>query len=134
MKRESRLRQKPASRPSQSGFGAQFMPISNAEKFKLGHYREPPEVDRNRFLAQSVCGVLMPLAPSPMKKGLFIIFAVVLAPVLLVGLVALAAGDWRQIGATPSGDQVLVSSVTLQKMACAPPGSGSNIKSPRNCR
>src|SRR5580698_2601602 len=78
MKRESRLRQKPASRPSQSGFGAQFMPISNAEKFKLGHYREPPEVDRNRFLAQSVCGVLMPLAPSPMKKGLFIIFAVVL--------------------------------------------------------
>ncbi len=72
-------------------------------------------VDRNRFLAQSVCGVLMPLPPSPLKKGLFIIFAVVLAPVLLVGLVALAAGDWRQIGATPGGDQVLVSSVTTQK-------------------
>ena len=50
-----------------------------------------------------------------MKKGLFIIFAVVLAPVLLVGLVALAAGDWRQIGATAGGDQVLVSSVTAQK-------------------
>jgi hypothetical protein len=50
-----------------------------------------------------------------MKKGLFIIFAVVLAPVLLVGLVALAAGDWRQIGATAGGDQVLVSSVTTQK-------------------
>jgi surface-adhesin protein E len=50
-----------------------------------------------------------------MKKGLFIIFAVVLAPVLLVGVVALAAGDWRQIGATPGGDQVLVSSVTAQK-------------------
>ena len=57
----------------------------------------------------------MPLPPSPMKKGLFIIFAVVLAPVLLVGVVALAAGDWRQIGATPGGDQVLVSSVTAQK-------------------
>ncbi|MFZ0139205.1 MAG: surface-adhesin E family protein [Candidatus Sulfotelmatobacter sp.] len=57
----------------------------------------------------------MALPPSPMKKGLFIIFAVVLAPVLLVGLVALAAGDWRQIGATPGGDQVLVSSVTAQK-------------------
>jgi len=41
--------------------------------------------------------------------------AVVLAPVLLVGLVALAAGDWRQIGATAGGDQVLVSSVTAQK-------------------
>jgi hypothetical protein len=41
--------------------------------------------------------------------------AVVLAPVLLVGLVALAAGDWREVGATPGGDQVLVSSVTAQK-------------------
>lgn len=41
--------------------------------------------------------------------------AVVLAPVLLVGLVALAAGDWRSVGATPGGDQVLVSSVTAQK-------------------
>jgi hypothetical protein len=50
-----------------------------------------------------------------MKKGLFIIVAVALAPILLVGLVALAAGDWRQIGATTSGDQVLVSSVTAQK-------------------
>ena len=57
----------------------------------------------------------MPTPPSPMKKGLFIILAVVLAPVLLVGVVALAAGDWRQIGATPGGDQVLVSSVTSQK-------------------
>ena len=38
-----------------------------------------------------------------------------LAPVLIVGLVALAAGDWRQIGSTASGDQILVSSVTPQK-------------------
>ncbi len=52
---------------------------------------------------------------SPFRKGLFIVIAVVLAPVLLVGLVAIAAGDWRQIGATPAGDQVLVSSVTAQK-------------------
>ncbi|MGA7931416.1 MAG: surface-adhesin E family protein [Candidatus Sulfotelmatobacter sp.] len=50
-----------------------------------------------------------------MKKGLFIIVAVVLAPVLLVGLVVLAAGDWRTVGATAGGDQVLVSSVTAQK-------------------
>ena len=72
-------------------------------------------VDRNRVLPQSVSGVLMPLALSPIKKGLFIFVAVVLAPVLLVGLVALAAGDWRQIGATAGGDQVLVSSVTAKK-------------------
>jgi hypothetical protein len=50
-----------------------------------------------------------------MKKGLLVAVAVVLAPVLLVGVVAFAAGDWRNIGATPSGDQVLVSSITPQK-------------------
>jgi hypothetical protein len=50
-----------------------------------------------------------------MKKGLFIMVAVVLAPVLLVGLVALAASDWQQIGSTAGGDQVLVSSVTARK-------------------
>ena len=50
-----------------------------------------------------------------MKKGLLILFAVVLAPVLLVGLVALAAADWRTVGATAGGDQVLVSSVSVQK-------------------
>jgi len=57
----------------------------------------------------------MPLSVSPIKKGLFIFVIVVLAPVLLVGLVVLAAGDWRQIGATAGGDQVLVSSVTARK-------------------
>src|SRR5580700_9072126 len=57
----------------------------------------------------------MGISPSPMKKGLLIMVAVVLAPVLLVGLVALAAGDWRAAGATPAGDQVLVSSITPQK-------------------
>ena len=50
-----------------------------------------------------------------MKKGLFIIIAVVLAPALLVGVVALAAGDWQEIGATAAGDQVLVSSVSARK-------------------
>jgi hypothetical protein len=57
----------------------------------------------------------MALPPSLVKKGLIIIVAVVLAPVLLVGLVAIAAGDWREVGATPAGDQVLVSSVTAQR-------------------
>ncbi|MGA7400898.1 MAG: surface-adhesin E family protein [Candidatus Sulfotelmatobacter sp.] len=57
----------------------------------------------------------MPLSLSTMKKGLLVAVAVILAPVLLVGVVVFAAGDWRQIGATPGGDQVLVSSVTAQK-------------------
>ncbi|HZW93388.1 MAG TPA: surface-adhesin E family protein [Candidatus Eremiobacteraceae bacterium] len=57
----------------------------------------------------------MALPPSLVKKGLIIIVAVVLAPVVLVGLVAIAAGDWRQVGATAAGDQVLVSSVTAQR-------------------
>jgi len=68
-----------------------------------------PAIDRKPFLAQSVCGVLMASSLSPIKKGLFILAAVVLAPVVLVGVVALAANDWRQIGATAAGDQVLVS-------------------------
>ena len=59
--------------------------------------------------------MLIPQGPSTAKKGLFVAVAIMLAPVLLVGLVALAAGDWRQIGATVGGDQVLVSSVTAQK-------------------
>jgi hypothetical protein len=80
-------------------------------------YRQvrPVGVDRNRFLAQSVCGVHMPLPVSSIKKILWIAMAVVLAPVLFVGVVALAAGDWHQIGATAGGDQVLVSSITPQK-------------------
>lgn len=41
--------------------------------------------------------------------------AVVLAPVLLVGLAARAAGEWRPVGATESGDKVSVSSVRVQK-------------------
>lgn len=50
-----------------------------------------------------------------MKKGQLILFAIVLAPALLAGLAAQAAGDWRTVGATAGGDQVLVSSVTAQK-------------------
>jgi hypothetical protein len=48
----------------------------------------------------------------PVKKGVLVAIAVVLVPVLLVGVVALAAGDWRQVGLTPAGDQVLVSSIS----------------------
>jgi hypothetical protein len=41
--------------------------------------------------------------------------AVVLAPVLLAGVAAFASGDWRPVGATTQGDQVLVSSITPQR-------------------
>ena|ERR1700719_636933 len=57
----------------------------------------------------------MGLLASPVKKGLLIAVAVVLAPFLFVGLVALATGDWQTIGSTAGGDQVLVSSVTARK-------------------
>ena len=50
-----------------------------------------------------------------MKRGLLIAIAVVLAPILFVGVAALASTDWRKIGATSAGDQVLVSSVTPPK-------------------
>jgi hypothetical protein len=48
-----------------------------------------------------------------MKKRLFIVAAAVLAPLLL--MVAFAAGEWRQIGATPAGDQVSASIVSPRK-------------------
>jgi hypothetical protein len=35
--------------------------------------------------------------------------------VLFVGVAAFAAGDWRQVGSTSAGDQVLVSSVSARK-------------------
>jgi hypothetical protein len=46
-----------------------------------------------------------------MKKAFFIFAAVVLAPVIAVGLVLLAASDWRTIGQTQAGDTVAVSSI-----------------------
>lgn len=57
----------------------------------------------------------MALPPVHLKKGLLIFLAVVLAPIVLVGVVAIAANEWRPAGSTASGDQVLVSSITRQK-------------------
>jgi hypothetical protein len=57
----------------------------------------------------------MAVPQSQVKKALLILVAVVLAPIVLVGLVAIAANEWRQVGSTASGDQVLVSSVTRQR-------------------
>ena len=49
-----------------------------------------------------------------MKKALLIIFAVVLATVLMVTFVR-AAGEWQAIGQTEAGDKVSVSSVHVLK-------------------
>jgi hypothetical protein len=56
----------------------------------------------------------MPHLPFSARKGALAAIAV-LAPILFVGLAALAAGDWRQIGSTPSGDQISISSVAARK-------------------
>ena len=53
------------------------------------------------------------LGSFALKKGLLIL-AVVLASLLVVTLV-LAAGEWRTIGQTESGDKVSVSSVRVMK-------------------
>jgi hypothetical protein len=53
--------------------------------------------------------------PFSIRKGFLAAAAVVLASILFVSVVALAAGDWRQIGNTSAGDQVSVSSVAVQK-------------------
>ena len=50
-----------------------------------------------------------------MKKLLIVLAAVVLAPVLVVSLVVLAAGDWHAIGQTEAGDKVSVSSIRVLK-------------------
>lgn len=52
---------------------------------------------------------------SPLKKLLIVLAAVVLAPVLVVSLVVLAAGDWHTIGQTEAGDKVSVSSIRVLK-------------------
>lgn len=50
-----------------------------------------------------------------MKKTLIVLAAIVLAPVLLVSMAVLAAGDWRSIGETEAGHKVSVSSVRVLK-------------------
>jgi hypothetical protein len=55
------------------------------------------------------------LGRSALKKALLILAAVMLAPALVVSLAVLAAGDWRTIGQTETGDKVSVSSVHLLK-------------------
>jgi hypothetical protein len=54
------------------------------------------------------------LGKFALKKALLIIFAVVLATVLMVTFVR-AAGEWQAIGQTEAGDKVSVSSVRVLK-------------------
>jgi hypothetical protein len=75
--------------------------------------RESP-VDRIAFLAQSVCYFFAQLWPT-LKQALCAIIAVVMAPILLVSLVAFASGEWQSIGETGAGDQVSISSVRVLK-------------------
>jgi hypothetical protein len=71
-------------------------------------------IDRILFLAQSVCYFFAWVWPT-LKKTLFALIAVVVAPILLVSLVAFASGEWRPIGETGAGDEVSVSSVRVLK-------------------
>ena len=48
-----------------------------------------------------------------MKKALIVLAVIVLAPALVMSLVAFAAGDWRTVGQTDAGDKVSVSSVRV---------------------
>lgn len=51
---------------------------------------------------------------SKLKKAFVIVVAALFAPILIVTLV-MAAGDWRPIGETATGDKVFVSAVRVQK-------------------
>jgi len=53
----------------------------------------------------------VPLESSIVRKAVLVLAVIVLAPVLLVSLVALASGQWRPIGQTDAGDKVSVSAV-----------------------
>ena len=71
------------------------------------------KVDRIRPIAQSR-GLPKGCSGVALKKGLLIVIAIVLGPLLVVRLVR-AAGDWRTIGQTVAGDTVSVSSVRVLK-------------------
>ena len=53
--------------------------------------------------------------PFPRSSNKILLVVAVLALVPFAGIVARAAGEWRLAGATPNGDEVLVSSISSQK-------------------
>src|SRR6202020_129212 len=63
----------------------------------------------------TVCGSICACGKQALKKALLILAAVVLAPMVVVSLVLIAAGDWRSIGQTEAGDKISVSSVKVLK-------------------
>jgi hypothetical protein len=71
-------------------------------------------LDRIWFLEQSVRYIFTGSWPT-LKRALLALIAIVVAPVVLVSLVAFAAGDWRTVGETVSGDQIAVSSIRVLK-------------------
>ena len=97
---------------------AQTAPITIARGRKFGALGLT-HVDRIDFIAQSVCFHSRLGRPKrekrTLRKALLILCVVVLAPTLVVSLAVLAAGDWRAIGQTESGDKVSVSSVRVVK-------------------
>jgi hypothetical protein len=50
-----------------------------------------------------------------LKKAIITLICVVLPPLALVSVVALAAGDWHLVGETAAGDKVSASSVRVLK-------------------
>ena len=68
-----------------------------------------------RFSTTLCRNILTQRKSSALKKALIVLTAIVLAPVLVVSLPLFAAGDWRTIGQTESGDKVEVSSVRILK-------------------
>jgi hypothetical protein len=72
------------------------------------------KVDRTPFLAHSVPAISA-WGSLALRKALLILAAVVLAPMLVVGLSAFAAGEWRNVGQTDGGDKISVSSVRILK-------------------
>jgi hypothetical protein len=52
---------------------------------------------------------------NPVRRSVLLALALVLGPILFVSVTARAAGEWRSIGATASGDEVSISSVTTQR-------------------
>jgi hypothetical protein len=72
------------------------------------------KVDRSPFLAHSVPAISA-WGSLALRKALLILAAVVLAPMLVVGLAAFAAGEWRAVGQTDGGDKISVSSVRILK-------------------
>ena len=73
----------------------------------------PATIDRIAVLPQSVCCKLR--QTRNLKKIALIVALVILAPILVMSLSLLAAGEWQTIGQTKGGDTVSISSLRVLK-------------------